>query len=153
MFLLKNCHFWKKICLPHQIFAFALKNWDLRNKKYKKKFCSLAPIYGSKKSKELKINFCGLKSIFLYKTWLGERACLGTKCKSISEKISLIQLFLSNLCSFSSVFVVILYCHGNITDKIQISEQDTSNLTLSGDRAYQKTPWYQISRVHLKESV
>jgi hypothetical protein len=36
------------------------------------------------------------------------------------------------------VYVVILYCHGNITYKIQISEQDTSNLTLSGDRAYQK---------------
>ena len=36
------------------------------------------------------------------------------------------------------MYVVILYCHGNITYKIQISEQDTSNLTLSGDRAYQK---------------
>jgi hypothetical protein len=36
------------------------------------------------------------------------------------------------------VYVVNLYCHGNITDKIQISEQDTSNLTLSGDRAYTK---------------
>jgi uncharacterized protein YutD len=57
-------------------------------------------------------------------------ACLGTKCKSISEKISLIQLFLSNLCSFSSVYVVILYCHGNITYKIQISEQDIPRFCL-----------------------
>ena len=36
------------------------------------------------------------------------------------------------------MYVVNLYCHGNITDKIQISEQDTSNLTLSGDGAYTK---------------